>query len=61
MKSSTLIKTGEREKGNKERRCGFRLKISIMEIRDAKVGRLNPGIVPGIVIESLSVRFTGVQ
>lgn len=34
---------------------GFRLKISIMEIRDAKVRRLNPGIVPGIVIELLSL------
>lgn len=65
MKSTTLDRETEKEREGGERRDvkgresasehGFRLKISIMEIRDAKVRRLNPGIVPGIVIELLSL------
>lgn len=65
MKSTTLDRETEREGGGGERRDvkgresasehGSRLKISIMEIRDAKVRRLNPGIVSGIVIELLSL------
>lgn len=66
MKSTTLDRETEREReGGRRRRDvkgresasehGSRLKISIMEIRDAKVRRLNPGIVSGIVIELLSL------
>lgn len=63
MKSTTLDRETEKERGGRRdvkgresaSEHGFRLKISIMEIRDAKVRRLNPGIVPGIVIELLSL------
>lgn len=69
MKSTTLDRETERERESERagrgRRDvkgresasehGSRLKISIMEIRDAKVRRLNPGIVSGIVIELLSL------